>query len=57
MLASLLLFVSNIWGSLSHTYDILLGSRILAAFAGSSTEALGAAIVNVSAVLTQILLC
>lgn len=46
--ASLLLCVSYIWGACAQSFDSLLWSNIIAAFAGSSTEALGAAIVNVS---------
>lgn len=45
--ASGLLCVAYIWGAASQTFDSLLWSNIVAAFAGASTEALGAAIVNV----------
>jgi len=48
ILSSLILCVANIWAAKSSSIGSLLGSHILAAFAGSSTEALGAAIVNVS---------
>ncbi|KAK4950306.1 hypothetical protein LTR10_011287 [Elasticomyces elasticus] len=44
--ASLLLCVCYLWGALSKSFESLLWSNIVAAFAGSSTEALGAAIVN-----------
>lgn len=47
-LRSLLLFCCIIWSALSQSFSNLLASRIVAAFAGSSTEALGAAIVSVS---------
>lgn len=46
--ASLLLCVCYIWGANAQSFESLLWSNIVAAFAGSSTEALGAAIVNVS---------
>lgn len=44
--ASLLLCVCYIWGATAKSFQSLLWSNIIAAFAGSSTEALGAAIVN-----------
>ncbi|OCK81673.1 MFS general substrate transporter [Lepidopterella palustris CBS 459.81] len=44
--ASLLLCVCYIWGANAQSFESLLWSNIVAAFAGSSTEALGAAIVN-----------
>lgn len=44
--ASLLLCVAYIWGATAQTFKSLLWSNIIAAFAGSSTEALGAAMVN-----------
>lgn len=47
--ASLLLCICYIWGAVATSFKSLLWSNIIAAFAGSSTEALGAAIVNVSA--------
>lgn len=46
--ASGLLCVCYIWGAVATSFNSLLWSNIVAAFAGSSTEALGAAIVNVS---------
>jgi MFS family permease len=49
--ASLLLCVCYIWGAVATSFKSLLWSNIIAAFAGSSTEALGAAIVNVSSPL------
>jgi MFS family permease len=52
--ASGLLCVCYIWGAVATSYNSLLWSNIIAAFAGSSTEALGAAIVNVS---SQLFLC
>ena len=48
VLASGLLCVCGIWGAVATSFNSLLWSNIIAAFAGSSTEALGAAIVNVS---------
>ncbi|KAK4231129.1 protein HOL1 [Podospora fimiseda] len=44
--ASGLLTVAYIWGATSSSFTSLLWSNIIAAFAGSSTEALGASIVN-----------
>lgn len=44
--ASLLLCVCYIWGAAAKTFDSLLWSNIVGAFAGSTTEALGAAMVN-----------
>ncbi len=44
--ASGLLCVCYIWGACANSFDSLLWSNIVAAFAGSSTEALGASIVN-----------
>ncbi|PSN63239.1 MFS general substrate transporter [Corynespora cassiicola Philippines] len=44
--ASLLLCLCYIWGAVAASFESLLWSNIIAAFAGSSTEALGAAIVN-----------
>jgi MFS family permease len=44
--ASLLLCVAYIWGACAKSFKSLLWSNIIAAFAGSSTEALGAAMVN-----------
>ncbi|KAK3078989.1 hypothetical protein LTS18_006040, partial [Coniosporium uncinatum] len=44
--ASLLLCLSYLWGALAQSFESLLWSNIIAAFAGSSTEALGAAMVN-----------
>lgn len=44
--ASLLLSLSYLWGAVANTFDSLLWSNIIAAFAASSTEALGASIVN-----------
>jgi hypothetical protein len=46
--SSLLLCVTFIWGANAQSFESLLWSNIVGAFAGSSTEALGAAIVNVS---------
>lgn len=46
--ASGLLCVSSIWGAVANSFQSLLWSNIIAAFAGSSTEALGVATVNVS---------
>lgn len=48
VIASGLLCVCYIWGAVATSFGSLLGSNIVAAFAGSSTEALGAAMVNVS---------
>lgn len=44
--ASGLLCICYIWGAASTSFNSLLWSNIIAAFAGSSTEALGASIVN-----------
>ncbi len=44
--ASGLLCVCYIWGACAASFNSLLWSNIIAAFAGSSTEALGASIVN-----------
>ncbi|KAF2709482.1 MFS general substrate transporter [Pleomassaria siparia CBS 279.74] len=44
--ASLLLCLCYIWGACAQSFKSLLWSNIIAAFAGSSTEALGAAMVN-----------
>ena len=44
--ASLLLSMSYLWGALAKSFESLLWSNIIAAFAASSTEALGASIVN-----------
>ncbi|KAK3362471.1 major facilitator superfamily domain-containing protein [Lasiosphaeria hispida] len=44
--ASGLLCVCFIWGAVATSFNSLLWSNIIAAFAGSSTEALGASIVN-----------
>ncbi|USP82519.1 hypothetical protein yc1106_09793 [Curvularia clavata] len=46
VVASGLLCASYIWGAVATSYGSLLGSNIVAAFAGSSTEALGASMVN-----------
>lgn len=53
--ASGLLCLCYIWGAVAKSFKSLLWSNIIAAFAGSSTEALGAAIVNVSVPLTWFL--
>ncbi|KAK8176246.1 major facilitator superfamily domain-containing protein [Phyllosticta citribraziliensis] len=50
VLASLLLCVAYIWGAFAQSFKSLLWSNIVAAFAGSTTEALGAAIVNLTKV-------
>jgi MFS family permease len=44
--ASLLLSLSYLWGAVANSFESLLWSNIIAAFAASSTEALGASIVN-----------
>lgn len=44
--ASLLLSMCYLWGAVAGSFKSLLWSNIIAAFAGSSTEALGASIVN-----------
>ncbi|KAK3329927.1 major facilitator superfamily domain-containing protein [Apodospora peruviana] len=44
--ASGLLCLCYIWGAVAQSFRSLLWSNIIAAFAGSSTEALGASIVN-----------
>ena len=43
-----MLFICSLWGAVANSYNSLLGSQIVGSFAGASTEALGAAIVNVS---------
>ncbi|MBE7179667.1 MAG: MFS transporter [Terriglobus roseus] len=43
---SLLLTLAYVWGAVAQSFESLLWSNIVAAFAGSSTEALGASIVN-----------
>jgi MFS family permease len=48
VLASGLLCACYIWGATATSFESLLWSNIVAAFAGSSTEALGASVVNVS---------
>lgn len=44
--ASLLLSVAYLWGAVAKSFNSLLWSNIIAAFAGSSTEAVGVATVN-----------
>jgi len=44
--ASALLCACYVWGAMANSFQSLLWSNIIAAFAGSSTEALGAATVN-----------
>lgn len=44
--ASLLLAVCYLWGALAQSFESLLWSNIIAAFAGSSTEAVGVSTVN-----------
>ena len=44
--ANLLLCLCYVWGATATSFESLLWSNIVGAFAGSSTEALGAAIVN-----------
>jgi len=46
--ASLLLSVCFLWGAVATSFESLFWSNVIAAFAGSSTEAVGVAIVNVS---------
>src|SRR5690606_34618358 len=41
-----LLFASFVWGALATSFESLLWSSIVGGVAGSSTEALGAAMVN-----------
>jgi MFS family permease len=45
---SLGLFICEIWSAVSPSFNSLLASRIVGAFMGSCTEALGAVVVNVS---------
>ena len=47
LVSLLLLCVCNIWSATAKSFDSLLAARIVASLAGASTEALGAAIVNV----------
>lgn len=44
--ASLLLCMSYLWGAVAQSFQSLLWSNIIAAAAGSSTEALGSSVVN-----------
>ncbi|KAF2476527.1 MFS general substrate transporter [Lindgomyces ingoldianus] len=44
--ASLLLCLCYVWGATAQSFESLMWSNIIAAFAGSSTEALGASMVN-----------
>lgn len=44
--ACLLLCMAYVWGAVATTFNSLMWSNIVAAFAGSSTEALGAAVVS-----------
>ena len=44
--ASLLLSMCYLWGALAQSFESLLWSNIIAAFAGSSTEAVGVSTVN-----------
>ncbi|KAI7282566.1 MFS general substrate transporter [Hortaea werneckii] len=44
--ASLLLALAYLWGAVAQSFESLLWSNIIGAFAGSSTEALGASMVN-----------
>ncbi|KAJ9606384.1 hypothetical protein H2200_009345 [Cladophialophora chaetospira] len=46
LIGSLGMFVCEIWSATSTSFDSLLASRIVGAFMGSCTEALGALIVN-----------
>jgi hypothetical protein len=46
--ASGFLCACYVWGAMATSFESLLWSNIVAAFAGSSTEALGAATLNVS---------
>lgn len=50
VVSSGLLCASYVWGAMAGSFESLLWSNVVAAFAGSATEALGAASVNVSAV-------
>jgi MFS family permease len=54
VIASLILFCSIIGSAVSTSFEGLLASRVLAAFGGSSTEALGAAMVNVCHLLSHL---
>jgi hypothetical protein len=49
--ASELLCACYVWGAMVQSFESLLWSNIVAAFAGSSTESLSAAMVTVSLVL------
>ena len=49
-----MLFICSLWGAVANSYNSLLGSLIAGAFAGGTTEALGAAIVNVSPLITDL---
>lgn len=54
VVSSGLLCACNIWGAMATSFESLLWSSIVAAVAGSSTEALGAAMVNVSTCLEPV---
>ena len=47
VVATLIFFITNIWAMESKSFNSLLGSVVVGSFASGSTEALGAAIVNV----------
>lgn len=49
-----MLFVCSLWGAVADSYTSLLGAQIVGAFAGGTTEALGAAIVNVSLLIIDL---
>ncbi|KAJ9614977.1 hypothetical protein H2200_001051 [Cladophialophora chaetospira] len=46
VLSAFILFVSTIWCAVSNTFGSILASRIVGAFAGSSTEALAVAMID-----------
>ena len=48
VLTALVFFVCQIWGALATNFISLRASLVVSGFMGSSTEALGAALVNVS---------
>ena len=47
LVSCVLLFLCSLWGAVAKSFNSLLASNIVGGLAGGSTEALGAAIVNV----------
>ena len=57
VIASGVFFVCSIWASVAQSFNSLLAARLIIALAGGSTEALGAAMVNVWTNLSSIRIC